>query len=137
MTHLHLHTYHMHICMYLHTVVMYNLLMYIYILLWLQETPLIEDGQEDKSEKRISQEKHTPTAGSEYEDTKTERKVSVRNKWFESSNIMFRNSILLILCIYTYVHAYVHTYICMHVHTYIYPYIHTYIRMYVRTYIHT
>ena len=68
--------YPMHICMYIHTVVMYNLLMYICILLWLQETPVMEDGQEDRSEKRISQEEHTQTAESEYDDTMTERKMT-------------------------------------------------------------
>ena len=36
----------------------------------------MEDGQEDKSEKRISQEEHTPTEDSEYDDTMTERKMT-------------------------------------------------------------
>ena len=36
----------------------------------------MEDSQEDKSEKRIPQEEHTPTEDSEYDDTMTEKKVT-------------------------------------------------------------
>ena len=58
-------------------ITLYNNYIDLHMYIWLQEAPVMEYAQVDKSEKRVSQEKEEPTEEDVYDDTMVEKKASV------------------------------------------------------------